>query len=343
MEKGSERSKWRKLLPVLAVILFMHLLTAGCWIVGKLAVEKGGMKPEVFAWFRYMISVPLLHLCLWFQTRKLPWEFYPAPEHMMKFAAWGCGHVYFGQYFTYVALGSCPAVMASVLQNTIPLFVFALALAMGVEQLIYVKYAACLKLAGLIMSVLGAATYTALKVLLNQKDDIHKYNYAKGVTFLLLHIVGSAYANVKMKQALNEGYDAMFATTWASTLGLALITALVGPHLSADDFRLSGKQVFLILFDSLVPSCLLQIATTWVVKQTSPTFASAFGPLTTAFAVPLAMLFLNEHPTPLAMSLGAPLIVLGLCLLVLGRHRESVLEDASARHRESVHRESVLC
>mmetsp|Transcript_88 Transcript_88/g.163 ORF Transcript_88/g.163 Transcript_88/m.163 type:complete len:274 (-) Transcript_88:176-997(-) len=246
---------------------------------------------------------------------------------MTKFIAWGCSHVYFGQYFVYVGLVYVPALTAVVLQNTLPIFVLALGLAMGVEKLVYARHAACLKLAGLVISMLGAAAYTALKVL-KQEGDGNEYNYVKGTTFLLLHVAGGAYYHVKQKQTLNEGYDTVFATTWASTMGLALISALVIPHLSAEDFMLSGEQVFLVFFDSLIPSCMLQVGGAWVVKQTSPTFAAAFGPLTTAFTIPLASLFLNEHPTTLAMCLGAPLIVMGLYLLVLGRYRESMCEDA---------------
>jgi len=247
----------------------------------------------------------------------------------MKFVAWGCSHAYFGQYFLYVGLVHVPAVMAVVFQNTSPLFVFALGLAMGVEKLVYAKHAACLKLAGLVISVLGVVAYTALKLMLKQKGDGNEYDYVKGIIFLLLHLVGSAYFHVTQKQTLNEGYGAVFATTWACTFGLALMTAIVMPRLSAEDFMLSGEQIFLVLFDSLIPSCMMQVGGAWVVKQTSPTFATAFGPLTTVFTIPLASLFLNEHPAILAMSLGAPLIILGLYLLVLGRYRESTFDHDS--------------
>lgn len=320
-------ASWGLLARVVAAILFSQTLHAGFWVVSKLAViGKHRMAPEVFTWFRYVVSVPVLHLLLWLRTGKPPWSAAPRQEHMSYFIYYGCLHVYFGQYLLFFALQYVPALMAALISHLSPVLVFALGLALGVEHLVQKHYAACLKISGLIVSVAGAAAYVLLKVLVDKQgasEHGHSYDYVTGPLVLITSISGGALYHVLQKTCLNLGYSAVFTTTWGATWGLLLITALVAPHMSPETFLLDGKQIFLVLYDALLPSCVLSVLQTWVTKETSPTFATAFGPLGTALTALFGFVFLGEIPG-LATYVSAPVIVMGLLLLVLGRHRESL-------------------
>merc|ERR1712137_94309 len=106
-------------------------------------------------------------------------------------------------------------------------------------------------------------------------------------------------------------------------------TAIVAPRVSGETFALKQSQIFLILYDALLPSCVLSILHAWIVQETSPTFATAFGPLGIVFTALGAWVFNGEVPTA-GIYFSVPVIVVGVLLLILGKQREKKCEPARA-------------
>jgi drug/metabolite transporter (DMT)-like permease len=317
---------------IIFAIVIGQAAHAGFFVFSRMAmIGKGAIKPDVFTWFRYMLSVPVLHLLLWLKEGQRPLSSPPKAEHLGKFIVTGFLHVYFGQYLLFISVQMLPALETSLLSSISPAFVFVIGVALGVEPLVKKRGAAFCKITGLLFALAGAITYTLLNV---ASSHTAHYDYVKGMIFILVSLTGGAFYHVMLKVILNFDYSAVYCTAWAATFGLMVITAIVAPALTIDTFKLSPTQIGVILYDALMPSCVLQVLSAFVVRETSATFAAAFGPLGVIFTAFLSWPFLGEVPT-VAVYCAAPIIILGLFLLILGRHREVEIEVEDALEAEA--------
>mmetsp|Transcript_95336 Transcript_95336/g.218366 ORF Transcript_95336/g.218366 Transcript_95336/m.218366 type:complete len:355 (+) Transcript_95336:38-1102(+) len=322
-----QRGAWAMTRVIMAILL-MQSCIAGLYVVNRMAVHgRSGIAPLHFTWFRYLISVAALHVLLAIQTKRLPWSNLPATRHLPLFALYGCTHVYFGQYCSMVAAQYVPAVVNSLFLNMSPVCVCWFGVLAGVERLTTVRYSAHLKVAGALVAIAGACTYTLASTGGFTAEDKSGYDYLTGVLWLTMSLLGGSVFHVSEKVCLNHGYPVLTVVTWGATFGLALLTCLISPTVDRGTFDLYWDQWLLVVYAALVPSTVSSLAGAWAKKQSSPLLVVTFFPFGTVVTAGIAWMVLGEVPSE-AVFVAAPVIVLGLYLLVLGQLREVVDEHS---------------
>jgi len=308
---------------VIIAVVFTKI-TEGClFFLGARGV-KSGITPQNFTWFRYVFSTIMLHAILWIRTGKPPWKNLPRSEDLGIFLIYGCCHAYFGQYCLFIAFEYVPDVFGTVWNNMSPIFVCLIGIFLGVELITKQGHSAALKLGGTAIGVAGALTYAFLSLVWDGSGGAESgkdYNYALGNMWLFVSIFGGAVFHVYQKVVLNRGYSGLETVTWGGTLGLIIMSVIVVPQLEASTFVMTLPQWLYVLYAALLPTGLCIWVLAWVLKFTSPLFIVALNPLSTVVTAVLDLIVNGTAPTA-STWISAPIILLGMYLLIWGRARE---------------------
>ncbi|KAG6524243.1 hypothetical protein ZIOFF_014149 [Zingiber officinale] len=333
---GSQVSEKVKLL---VAVLALQVCYAGFHIVSRTALNMGISK-IVFPVYRNIIALALLAPFAYFLEKKdrppLTLSFL-----FQLFLLALCG-ITANQGFYLLGLYYLSPTYASAIQNSVPAITFAMAAALGLEQInIKCRYGVA-KVVGTVASIGGATVITLYKgpplldgklLLVSSANTI--LNWTLGCVYILGNCIAWSGWMVLQVPVLKK-YPARLSVT-TITCFFGLIQFLIIAAFAEKDIERwkvhSGGELLTILYAGLVASGISFSLQIWCIDRGGPLFVAVFQPVQTVVVAIMATAILGDE-LYLGGIIGSILIVLGLYFVLWGKSEEKaaqVVEDKDLR------------
>lgn len=307
---------------MLVAILISHHVAASLLLLGDRAVDGSHwQKIVVFTWFRYAVAMVALHIGLAFTVWAAPWRHYlPKRADWWRFILVGLTHVLLALLTHYKAATMLPTKVPIIWELFLPVFVFAIGAAIGIEEVTWLGIPTALKLLGLILAITGAVLSVAYGELPNYAAA--PYRYGLGNFLMLLSVIGFAVCFVLQKALLSNDNHAVYVSCWSCTSCMVVLTCCVAPDLAkAETWKMSAGHLGMVLYGGLVATAFGWFLITWAMKFASPAFIVALDPMKPLVLAMCAWLGCKDTPNSGIID-GAPLVISGVVFLVWGRASE---------------------
>lgn len=279
--------------------------------LAKIAVSEGYRHFGLIFWQFVVGSVVMLILSV-FRRKGLPL----APVQIRLYVIIALIGTILPNAASYEAARHLPAGIISILMSLVPMFVFPIALSLGIDRFNWVRFG------GLLFGLIGVWFLVGPQASLPDRAMI---------AFIPLAIIAPFFYGVEgniVAKWGTFGCDPVQVLLGASLVGAVLTApvALISGHWITPQFPLGNPDMALII--SAVIHALAYTGYVWMVGQSGSVFAAQVAYLVTAFGIFWAMLILGEsYSNWIWLALGC--IFVGL-FLVQPRQNQTVL-DAKAR------------
>ncbi|XP_042421548.1 auxin-induced protein 5NG4-like isoform X3 [Zingiber officinale] len=292
---------------LLAAVLLLQLCYAGYNIAAKVALDKG-IGQFVFPVYRNVIGFSLLAPFAYFLEK----EDRPSLSLSLLFqffllASFG---ITINQVCFLIGLRYVPTTYAAAIQNLGPALTFAMAAALGLEQVHIAKRYGLAKVLGTVTSIGGATVITLYKV---------------GCAYILGNCVTWS-AWMVLQVPVVKKYPAKLSFS-AFICFFGFLQCLVIACISETDSEKwkvhSVEQLCAILYSGLVVSGIAIALQIWCIDKGGPLFTAVFGPVQVVAVAIVSVLIFNDQ-LYLGGVVGSVLIVFGLYLVLWGKKEEKV-------------------
>ena len=295
-----------------AVVLVLVQLAFSTYAVLGSAAFHSGTSPAVFALLRDVIAVICFLPSLYFESRYASPRLLPRAEHFGHFFLLGILGVWGSQLMSALSIANLSAPIYGLLKPCAPVVSLLVAVAVGLQPFNIRTRASKLLLAGVLLSVGGAAYIVGASY-----QDRESANAPLGAFYVSLYLLFAGCYPILQKRILTQlDYSPLFLATWAYLLGTAQIASSVivaAPPAAAWSFTDVGAAG--LVFSGVVTSFVNYAAMAWANKKTSGVFVSCFYPLQSFFTPALAALFLDANV--MGSDVGGGIIVcLGLACCI---------------------------
>ncbi|XP_042427138.1 auxin-induced protein 5NG4-like isoform X2 [Zingiber officinale] len=314
---------------LLAAVLLLQLCYAGYNIAAKVALDKG-IGQFVFPVYRNVIGFSLLAPFAYFLEK----EDRPSLSLSLLFqffllASFG---ITINQVCFLIGLRYVPTTYAAAIQNLGPALTFAMAAALGLEQVHIAKRYGLAKVLGTVTSIGGATVITLYKGLPLLPHPLSTNVLATPlISNSILHwTVGCAYilgncvtwsAWMVLQVPVVKKYPAKLSFS-AFICFFGFLQCLVIACISETDSKKwkvhSVEQLCAILYSGLVVSGIAIALQIWCIDKGGPLFTAVFGPVQVVAVAIVSVLIFNDQ------VVGSVLIVFGLYLVLWGKKEEKV-------------------
>ena len=294
------------------VLLLVQLAFSAYAVLGS-AAFRSGTSPTVFALLRDLIAVGCFLPTLYFESRaQASPRLLPRAEHLGQLLLLGILGVWGSQLMSALSIANLSAPIYGLLKPCAPVVSLVVAVAVGLQQFNIRTRASQLLVAGVLLSVGGAAYIVGASY-----QDRESANAPLGAFYVSLYLLFAGCYPILQKRVLTQlDYSPLFLTTWAYCLGTALIASSVivaAPPAAAWSF--TGVGAAGLVFSGIVTSYVNYALMAWANKKTSGVFVSCFYPLQSFFTPALAAVFLGADIMPSDVA-GGVVVCLGLACCI---------------------------
>ncbi|XP_028755706.1 WAT1-related protein At3g30340-like [Neltuma alba] len=251
------------------------------------------------------------------------------------------------QYFFLLGIQYTSATFACAFINMVPVITFLMALPFGLESVDIKCNSGRAKILGTVVCIGGALMLTLYKGKPLFSFDSHYDSSASSApisTSSAVKLVASSVSPGKwtlgvialilgtlfwsswfiVQSKISKRFPCQYSSTAIMTffgaIQSAVLSLATGRNLSM--WVLKGKmQIVTVLFSGMVGSGLCFVGMSWCVKKRGPVFTAAFSPLVQIMAAMIDVPLLHEQ-LHLGSVLGSILVMLGLYILLWGKHKE---------------------
>ncbi|XP_031107489.1 WAT1-related protein At1g25270-like [Ipomoea triloba] len=342
MERSGDKKKFWDFVHGLKPVMMMIIANgffSGMSILYKIASTKG-MSLRVLIAYRFIIAAVLSFLIAFYTERKTR----PKLTRMILFQAFSCA--LFGssmaQNLFAKSLVLTSATLATAIINLIPAATFILAIPFGLETLSLKTKAGQAKVIGLLIGIGGAMFLTFYKgrefniwsaqsnLLDHSSGHIagtptskNPHSHILGVLLALACVLSNAI-NLTIQAKMSKSYPCHFSSS-------ALINVMAS--LQSTGFALCTERdwsqwklgwnlkLLIVVYAGVVASTFATCLMMCSISMKGPVFVSAFNPFMLICVAIASIIFLKENPY-LGSVIGAVVIIVGLYMVIWGKHKE---------------------
>jgi drug/metabolite transporter (DMT)-like permease len=331
-------ARWLASLKPVSAQVAAQVCYAGLTIITRIALAEG-MNHFVFVAYKEAVATIVIAPFAYFLERNKR----PAMTcaiFWQSFVLALCGiTVYQNLYFTGLVYTS--AIFASAITNIVPVFIFVMATAYGMEKLDMNSKYGLAKIMGTIVCVGGAMIMTFYKgsVLLTTRNELTFNTWILGALMLF---VGCLFWSgwVTFQTPVVRKYPAQLSLTaimlFQGTVLSTLVALVFEPK--ASSWRLKWDiQLLSIIYSGILCSSFALFLQMYCISVRGPVFVAMFGPTSTILVAILehAILRVKFH---LGSLLGTVLIITGLYTVLWGKAKDDNLErDRSDNSHCNIH------
>lgn len=300
----------KQVVMVTILLLVTNAIFGGWSVVGKLTLQNTKMKPLIFAFYRELLSGPIL--CA---AGAIVEGGKPKLIHVPSFLFLGFIGFFLGPVAYLMALSFVSADTVSFFQPITPIFTLVIAMVIKSET------TSLLKIVGVFVSAAGAALLVAANGVSFQNDAF------MGIVLITIQTVSGAFY-FTMQKPLVKQYPPISVTGWLYLIA-SLLTVLISVAYYANDwtyFQISQEAVWGLLYAVFLATCVTYVLLTYTNSIAPSSYVTAFSITQPVWAGLLAYLFLDERLS-LQMILGGLFVVSGLMIVTFQRWRDSILEQ----------------
>ncbi|XP_010279402.1 PREDICTED: WAT1-related protein At3g18200-like isoform X3 [Nelumbo nucifera] len=337
-------------MKLLLGLLTLQLCIAGLHIVSRLALDMGVSK-IVYTVYRNVIAVILLGPFAYFleKEERPPLTF----SLLLQFFPLALFGVTANQGFYLLGLYYASPTFTSAMQNSVPAITFALASALRLEPVNFLRRDGLAKVVGTILCVGGATIITLYKgpPLFHLNDlppgntvvrSIFLHitevkNWTLGCLYLIGHCL-SWSAWILLQASVVRKYPAKLSiTTFTCLFGLLQFLVIANfAETDSEHWKIhSVQELLIILYAGVVATGIVYALQMWCIDKGRPVFVAVFQPVSTVIVAVLACLILSDQLYTGGI-IGVILIIIGLYSVLWGRNEERKFrerkEEALTRH-----------
>ncbi|XP_019053091.1 PREDICTED: WAT1-related protein At4g15540-like isoform X2 [Nelumbo nucifera] len=336
-EMGLKSSLW-------SAMPFAAMVTVECAMIGLSTLSKAamrrGMSNFVFILYSYILATLLLLLpsvfviCRHRATHAAPLTFSILCKIFLLGLA-GCT----AQILQFEGIRSSSPTLSSAVDNTLPAFVFILALIFRMERLSLKSSYGQAKLLGTLVSVTGAFVVTFYRgpsiirtsSTSNSSDHHHhqqlllfpKSSWVFGGFLLSLHTLVVAFLHIIQASIVND-YQAEFPIAFFYCFFASIQTTLISLVAERDPsaWRLRPNlELIAIIYAAIFGCAIRSLVNLWCLGKNGPVYVAMFKPFGIVIAVVTSSTFLRDS-LYLGSVVGSAIISVGFYAVMWGKAKE---------------------